>query len=578
MMKATFGKIFVLHTFLCAVSIKGQDIHFSQFYESPLLINPAAAGASADYRIAVNYKNQWKSVINPFKTAAIAFDTKLLSKPEQKNHFGIGISLFNDKVGASKFTTNQVNLDLANHYSINTHNRVSAGIKVGIFQKYINTTGLKWDNQYNGRDYDASRPTGESISVNNYNSLDLGAGILYTFTKLEKALQIQGGLSVAHLNAPKNSFYSNDVSTKMKLIAHANLSFQPKEKNYKILPSFILSNQGGHLEIVGGSNIAFLMSDQNRFSSAIHFGTFYRVNDAAIFVVALEYKKNMKFGISYDVNLSRLTSASKFRGGPEFSFVYTGSKKIRKKPEPIIDTVVSIAPPIKAPMGVYSGKVLGDNDQPIHAEISITPIDPENKLGERSSRYSKNIESDIESKNYKMELDAGLVYKVKITSEGYETLETEIDLKDLNKYNENEKDFHLTLKKTEPKKEEPCGGKPKPDFSSIKGKSLNNVDVYEKMLSIFESSCEEGLIFKIQIAAYPIKRAKEYNYDRLKKYGEPEISNHPDGLTRFTQGSFNSVKEAEEMRQMIIKSGQKDAWLVLFINNKRIPLEEYISR
>lgn len=570
-------KIFFL--LICAFSVRSQDIHFSQFYESPVLLNPASAGASnADYRFAINYKNQWKSVMNPFKTAALSFDTKLLNKPESKNHFGIGLSLFNDKVGIAKFTTNQANIDLADHFTLNSRNKISAGIKAGLFQKYINVSGLKWDNQYNGRDYDASRPTGENTNFNNYNSVDLGAGLLYTYTKVENALQIQGGFSATHLNSPKNSFYSNDESTKIKLVAHANVSYQPKDKNYKVLPSFIFSKQGGHTEIVAGSNVAFLMKEQNRFSSAIHFGVFYRVMDAAIFVAALEYKKNMKFGISYDVNLSRLTTASKFRGGPEFSFVYTGIRKIRKKPEPVIDTVVAIAPPEKTPMGVFTGKVTGENDQAINAEITITPIDPDNKLGTKSERYSKNIQSDPEGKNYKMELDPGLVYKIKIKSEGYETLETEIDLQELNKYKESEKDFHLVLKKPERKPELPCGGKPIPDFSSIKGKSLNDKTIYSTMLSIFESSCEEGLVFKIQIAAYPAKRAKEYNYQHLKEYGEPEINTYADGLTRFTQGNFNSIKEAEEMRQRIISSGQKDAWLVLFIKNQRIPLEEYISR
>lgn len=579
MMRNRANYIFFHLLLVCISTGKGQDIHFSQFYESPLLLNPAAAGASdADYRFALNYKNQWKSVINPFKTAALSFDTKLLNKPESKNHFGAGISMFNDKVGAAKFTTNQVNIDLADHFTLNTRSRISAGIKAGLFQKYINANGLKWDNQYNGRDYDASRPSGESITINNYNSMDLGAGLLYTYTKVENALQIQGGFSATHLNSPKNSFYSKDESTKMKLTAHANASFQPKDKNYRILPAFIMAKQGGHTEIVAGSNIALLMKEQNRFSSAIHFGVFYRVKDAAIFVAALEYKKNMKFGISYDVNLSRLTTASKFRGGPEFSFIYTGIRKIKKKPEPLIDTIVNVAPPEKAVLGVFTGKVTGENDQPIVAEISITPIDPENKLGEKAERYSKNIQSDPDAKNYKLELDPGLVYKIKVKSEGYETLEAEIDLINLNKFTESEKDFHLTLKKPEPKPEGPCGGKPMPDFSIIKGKSLNDQATYNTMLSIFERSCEEGLIFKIQIAAYPEKRANEYNYQRLKQYGEPEMITYADGLTRFTQGNFNSIKEAEELRQKIIASGQKDAWLVLFINNKRIPLEEYISR
>src|SRR5688572_29642140 len=99
MMKARVMKYFFAAGFFLALAGNAQDIHFSQFYDSPLLLNPAAAGASADYRLAINYKNQWKSVINPFKTAALAFDAKLMKA--KKNNFGVGVSLFNDKVGVA---------------------------------------------------------------------------------------------------------------------------------------------------------------------------------------------------------------------------------------------------------------------------------------------------------------------------------------------------------------------------------------------------------------------------------------------------------------------------------------------
>ena len=120
----------------------------------------------------------------------------------------------------------------------------------------------------------------------------------------------------------------------------------------------------------------------------------------------------------------------------------------------------------------------------------------------------------------------------------------------------------------------PCNGSPTPDFTALKGKSLNDPAVYKQLLNMAGTMCAEGLIFKVQIAAY--KHPENYKYDFLKEFGAPEIVNYPDGITRFTQFSFPTMKEAEVARQKIIAKGQKDAWLTGFIDGKRFTLEELI--
>ena len=52
-----------------------QDIHYSQFYSSPLTLNPALTGVNdCTYRIAAMYRNQWQSVTDPYQTPSISFD------------------------------------------------------------------------------------------------------------------------------------------------------------------------------------------------------------------------------------------------------------------------------------------------------------------------------------------------------------------------------------------------------------------------------------------------------------------------------------------------------------------------
>ena len=117
----------------------------------------------------------------------------------------------------------------------------------------------------------------------------------------------------------------------------------------------------------------------------------------------------------------------------------------------------------------------------------------------------------------------------------------------------------------------PCESEVK-DFAWFIGKDLNDKAVYAKLISLGGNSCAEGLEFKVQIGAY--RFPKNYKWKHLKQYGEPLVLDYPDGITRFTQGSYNTLATAEELRQKIIKSGQKDAWITPFYNGKRILLED----
>jgi type IX secretion system PorP/SprF family membrane protein len=321
-------------------SSRSQDIHFSQFYESPLLLNPAAAGASAaNFRFVVNYKNQWKSVINPYKTAAIAFDSHVYTdKRHQGSSIGYGFTLYNDKAGLSKVTTNQGSLDLAYHLQASRSSNLSAGVKLGFFQRTINTTDLKWDAQYDGKTYDAALPTGESAVFSSFMKFDLAAGLLYNYYNRSNGMRLELGGSMSHITKPKISFYSSDPSLNFKYIAHMRLQMKMSEGVY-FVPGGFYALQGKHQEITAGASIKIAVGEETRehailntfslMSSAIQFGAYYRVKDAMIFTAALDYKHNMTFGVSYDLNTSKLNLASKRRGGLEFSFVLRGGARAK---------------------------------------------------------------------------------------------------------------------------------------------------------------------------------------------------------------------------------------------------------
>lgn len=120
----------------------------------------------------------------------------------------------------------------------------------------------------------------------------------------------------------------------------------------------------------------------------------------------------------------------------------------------------------------------------------------------------------------------------------------------------------------------PCNNSSIPDLTAIKGKSLNDPSVYKQLMDIAGAVCSEGLVFKIQIGAY--RHPENYKYTNLKQFGKAEEINYPDGITRFTQFSYQTLNEAEVARQKVIAKGQKDAWITAFVDGKRYTLEEFI--
>ncbi len=120
---------------------------------------------------------------------------------------------------------------------------------------------------------------------------------------------------------------------------------------------------------------------------------------------------------------------------------------------------------------------------------------------------------------------------------------------------------------------EPCSA-PIAELSVIKGKSLNDPAVYKQMLKLCGDYCAQNVVFKVQIGAY--RKPQNYKYSKLKNLGAVKQEAYPDGITRFTQSEFSTIRQAEALRQKAIASGQKDAWIVVFANGTRYTLEDFI--
>lgn len=311
---------------ICAGVLRAQDIHFSQYYTLPINLNPGIAGfTECDYRVSSSYRNQWGSVTTPFSTKFVSYDMSVW-EAENGNSLGAGLSFFNDKAGTAAMGLTNINLSASYAFRISKKTVLSPGISAAWNQRSLNIGGLKWDNQYDGVSADPSLPSGEAGAAP-YRYFDYATGVMLK-TRVKKDEVFQFGLSALHLNMPRYSFGGTGDRLSIRYVGFTSYEKFLKEKNY-IVPSALIMKQGPAMEITAGLMYKIILGMDSKYtgenvSSYVMFGGAYRLKDAIVLSFYYDYKHKAGVGLSYDINLSGLSSVTTGRGGPEISLFYKG--------------------------------------------------------------------------------------------------------------------------------------------------------------------------------------------------------------------------------------------------------------
>jgi type IX secretion system PorP/SprF family membrane protein len=320
--------------------LSGQDIHFSQYNNAPLSINPANTSAfNMDYRAIINYKSQWKSIKNAYETYSFTYDRGFFKKEIHGGYLGVGINLMQDVAGETRFTTSNASLSIAYHLPLSKYQYLGGAIQAGALQQSIDESKFKWDNQYVGpAGFDQTLPSGENIKFENIVVGDLAAGILWRYTGKETYMSANDGVSANvglsgyHLNRPFMSFYNAKTNRLLpRYVLHSNAVIGVYNSNLVVIPSGILMFQGKHKEIIGGALLKYNIKEKSRYSyysntTSLAIGGSYRVKDAFIIETLFEFA-GFVLGVSYDINISKLKIATHGRGGLELSLCYKAFKK-----------------------------------------------------------------------------------------------------------------------------------------------------------------------------------------------------------------------------------------------------------
>jgi type IX secretion system PorP/SprF family membrane protein len=301
--------------------VKAQDPHFSQFFASPLTLNPAFTGKfSGTWRLAANHRDQWPSIPKAYVTTSASLDFPVLkSRVPEKDVFGVGISGLTDASANGLLKLNYGSLSMSYHKALdeNGYSTIGAGFQatyssLSLARDKLTFSDMLTQNGFTG-------PTAEVISGTGKSYFDINAGLLYSgSTNGENNFYL--GASMYHINRPRVGFQDKNWYLSGRISAHAGGSF-PVSDLITLHVSAIHQMQNKASETTLGAAIAANLSYDPEKPSAIYIGSWVRLNDAIVPYIGLEFG-GLRIGVSYDFNISNLKAATQSRGGSEFSIIF----------------------------------------------------------------------------------------------------------------------------------------------------------------------------------------------------------------------------------------------------------------
>jgi type IX secretion system PorP/SprF family membrane protein len=309
--------------------LSAQDLHFSQYWGSPLNLNPALAGVfDGNIRLNAQYRNQWFSN-STFATYYGGVDANLFKNKLNGNILGVGVNFHQDNQGEGTFKNTGVGLSLAYNQKLggrkSTH-YIGLGLQPNIINKQINLTNLIYGNLF---EINNNTDPIDAFGYDNKMVFDFNAGFSY-FANFNDKHNFGVGFSVAHIGQPNISFgNSTDDVLYRRFTANMSGKIFLNKSIVSILPTLLFHKQGPHQQINAGSYVGFLLDDRKDIS--LYVGAMYRMSgyenisfasDAFIGGARLEFQ-SLDVGLAYDITTSELRRSSTFMGGPELYLIYT---------------------------------------------------------------------------------------------------------------------------------------------------------------------------------------------------------------------------------------------------------------
>ncbi len=320
-----------------SLTLKGQDIHFSQFYNMPLQLNPSLSGhIEGTYRVKLIYRNQWSSITSGgvYSTPGLSFDMNFKLKEESRNSLGAGLLFINDQTGGGDFNNLVILASAAYHMNLDKKEKtyLSFGVQGGMISKRLDTNALIFSDQFDNSG-NVGMPTMENFANTNISGGDLRLGVTFSSYPSNK-MNYKLGVAYMHLLQSKEIFLTNTATNTLpgRVAVFAEGEFKTKNPKLSILPEILFMTQASINQINLTTNLGYQISPDFE----LIFGGGYRLSDAAIVGLGFGFK-GVELMATYDINISKLNPASQYQGGFEISLGYIG--RIKKEVDPTLPCI-----------------------------------------------------------------------------------------------------------------------------------------------------------------------------------------------------------------------------------------------
>lgn len=298
-----------LHVFLfvaIAGALSAQDLHYSQFYNSPLNINPGKTGIfNGDKRFMLSYRNQWTNVV-PWRTFSGSYDKKFYPKRGDSDNFFSGGILINYDKQENQSDLTLFNLNLTGSYTwvFNESNIFTGGLLLGYAQRAIDPTSRTWDKQWNGSQFDPDGPK-ELTEVQDVSFMETGLGFNYRWQR-NRRTKLDLGLGIFHLFEPNIAFLDGDDITLPRRFSLTGQGSIELAEKFDLQLNAMGQFQGKYREFQFSGLGKIYVNQQRGNELEVHLGLGYRAADyPSLFpIFAIQYKNRFYGSINYDLDLS----------------------------------------------------------------------------------------------------------------------------------------------------------------------------------------------------------------------------------------------------------------------------------
>ena len=298
-----------------------QDPHFSQFFASPLTINPANTGNfSGSLRAALNSRTQLPEFNNPYATKTLSLDAPILKKYiKEDDKLSVGLLILSDQSGNKLLNDNNIAASVSYSKALdeNANHSIALGFQVNYSMYRFDPLKANFEDQLTAGGFTGT--SAEMILGNNFtkNTTDINAGILYTGSTSDNNI-FYVGASYYHFAKPTVGFITPTYFTNSRINIHGGAYFSLSDAA-SLHTSFQYQKQGQTNELLVGGAFSYYLGTENGLE--LYAGLWSRVKESMIPYVGLEWN-HIRAGFTYDMAAGTTLASSRFYQSSEFSLIY----------------------------------------------------------------------------------------------------------------------------------------------------------------------------------------------------------------------------------------------------------------